>query len=289
MTKRDISEPDLDRFLKQTFRDDIPPEAEARMNRHFRHFENNLAQQDAQAGPHRGLWGRGIFRKEIMAFASAALLIAGAVMHLSGNQSVLAHSIAGVKTVVTVSSRLLRVASMDCMILKRDAGNDPYSCRVRWDASGISRVDLNASTGEKRTLWIPDGAGPRALYESLAARSTSIQAMPADPMWQPALEFLTPAILAEHLESRYGLVRALHQHEAERNQVLLVGLDNQQAVEVAVDVATYLPITIKKYRQDSRPAGGGRACLEEIRFQWNQPIPKELLLPKFAAGSKSVN
>ncbi len=42
MNKVKIPEPDLDNFLKQTLKDDLPPEAEARMNRHFRRLKRTL-------------------------------------------------------------------------------------------------------------------------------------------------------------------------------------------------------------------------------------------------------
>ena len=286
MNRRNIAGQGLDSFLKQTLKDDMPPDAEARMYRRFRALENDLTLRAARAESRRGLWGRGIFRKEIMAFASAVLLIAGGVLHLGGNQSALAHSLAGIKAVVTVSSVLLRAASMDCVIVNRDPGQAPSSYRVRWGASGVTRVDMQSVNGLERTLWIRDETGPKALYEGISMRPAATPVTPADPVWKPALEFLTPAALAEHMEARYGLVQAGHRDETGRNEVLLVGRDNQQVIEIAVDVTTYLPITLKKYRQNPGGAGAEQTCVEEILFQWNQPIPAELLTPKVPAASK---
>jgi anti-sigma factor RsiW len=44
--------------------------------------------------PNRWLWAGVTFRKQILAFASALMLIMGVIMHFHGDQSILAHSIA---------------------------------------------------------------------------------------------------------------------------------------------------------------------------------------------------
>ena len=96
MKKTKISDPDLDDFLKQTLKDDLPPEAEARMNRSFFNLRRvidrpeGLAEPDTRSrrgeshAPERWLWVRGTFGKQILAFSSAVMLVLGGVMHLGG-------------------------------------------------------------------------------------------------------------------------------------------------------------------------------------------------------------
>jgi anti-sigma factor RsiW len=64
-------------------------------NRLFRHIR-----------PNRQLWASVAFRKQILAFVSALMLIIGGVMQLHGDQSILAHSISRLQT---ERSRLLKV------------------------------------------------------------------------------------------------------------------------------------------------------------------------------------
>ena len=73
------------------------------------------------------------------------------------------------------------------------------------------------------------------------------------------------------------------------DEVLLVGQEDQQAIEIAIEERTYLPLTLKKYRLDLVRAGEERRCVEEVRFRWNQPIPRELLIPKYPAGKKPAH
>jgi hypothetical protein len=106
--------------------------------------------------------------------------------------------------------------------------------------------------------------------------------------WQLPMEFLTPTILAQHLE-RSGLMQAERQDGAGLDEFLLVGQENQQIIEIAIDARTYLPTMIKKYSPDSVRTGKERHCLDEVRFQWNKPIPQELLVPKSSAVQRQVN
>jgi hypothetical protein len=212
-------------------------------------------------------WARGAFRKDILAFASAVMLILGGVLHLTGSQSALANSISRLKVIIDVSARLNRTTSMDCSVLKPGAGGENSYYRVRWDASGITRVDRKSTDGVQQTLWI------------------SNTTVPPDPVWQPAMEFLTPAILARHVEGQYGLMQAGQRDTAKPAEFLLVGRENQQVIEIAIDERTYLPKTLKKYLPDSG-TGEARNCVLEVRFLWNRPVPEELLIPRPAAGKR---
>jgi hypothetical protein len=285
MNKAKIPEPDLDNFLKQTLGDDIPPEAAARMNRHFLRLKSTFDRIEAPVESDRWLRARGIVRQEVLAFASAIMLIAGGVMHLCGNQSVLAHSIERLKMVVTVSAGLRQATSMDCTVRIQGEDRDQSSYRVRWGATGVTRVDIGSTGREERTLWVPDETVSMFPYARMAVHSTGIATMPRDPVWRPAQEFLTPAMLAQNMEKRYGLMHAERRETDGRDEFLLVGQENQQVIEIAIDARTYLPKKLKKYPLDSSQTGDARTGFEEVRFEWNQPISQEALAPKSPVGN----
>jgi hypothetical protein len=212
-------------------------------------------------------WALGAFRKEALIFALAVILILSSLMHFGENQSALANSISRMKVIIDVSARLNRAASMDCSVLKSGIGGENSSYRVRWGASDITRVDRKSPDGVQQTLWISDTT------------------VPPDPVWQPAMEFLTPTILARHVEGSYGLMQVGQRDAAEPNEFLLVGRENQQVIKIAVDERTYLPKTLRKCLPDSG-TGEARDCVLEVRFLWNRPIPEELLIPRPAAGKQ---
>ena len=234
----------------------------------------------------RWLRACGAFREEILAFASVLLLILGVVTSLGADQSVLAESIERLKVMVTVSECLYRATSMDCTVLKPAAGDKESRYRVRWNAAGITRVDIDSTNGTEQTLWIFEGTVSVAGHEGGAVRSMAITTMPAE--WQPPMEFLTPTLLAQHIKEQYGLMPAERQGGARPDEFLLVGQESQQAVEIAFDATTYLPTTLTKYLPDPPWTGKERDCLEEVRFQWNTPIPQELLIPGTSAVKRQV-
>jgi hypothetical protein len=288
MNKMNIPEHDLDNLLKQALKDDLPPGAKARMNRQFLNLKRTFDRTERLAEPDGWLWMRGPLQRKILAAASAVMLILGAVMYLSGSQSALAHSIEQLKVIVTVSMSLNRATSMDCTALISGVGGEGSRYRILWCATGLTRVDMDSAGGAK-TLWIPNKAVSIADYLGGAAHAPAITEMPSNQIWQPALEFRTPTILAQHVEERYALMQAGSRDGAGPDEFLLVGRENQKIIEIAVDARTYLPKTLKKYLPDSDRPGEKRNCLEEVRFLWNQSIPRELLVPESSAGRSQVN
>jgi hypothetical protein len=265
----------------------LPPPSPDLHNRILRAAREAMASSDAELGwIDRWLQAIVSFRQEILAFASALMLILGVVMQLGGGQSVLADSIGRLTVMAAASGSLYRATSMDCSVLKPGAG-DEAQYRVRWNTSGVTRVDMDSLDGTEQTLWISKGIVSAADYEGGTVRSMAITTMPSK--WQPPMEYLTPAILAQHMKERYGLMHAERHDSAGREEFLLIGQENQQTIEIAIDPRTYLPITIKKYSPGSGRTGEQRHCLEEVRFQWNNPIPQELLVPGSSAVKRQVH
>jgi hypothetical protein len=227
----------------------------------------------------------GLFRKGILAVASAVMLILGAVMHLSGSPSALAHSIEQLKVIVTVSMSLNRAAFMDCTVLIPGAGGENSSCHVLWRASGDARMDMVSADGAQ-TIWISNETISFADSDGGVVRSMPIKTMTPGPVWQPALEFMTPTLLAKHMEEQYGLMQSGERSGAGSDEFLIVGREDRQVVEITVDARTYLPKVLKKYALDSGRTNGERDCLMEVRFHWNQPISQELFVPGPLVGKR---
>lgn len=259
MNERNIPDTELEKILKQAFEDDLPPEAETGMNRHFIDLKRGIeaestAGREKRRKRFRWLWTEA-FGKEVLAIASAFMLILGGIMHLSGNQSALANSITRLKTVIDLSAGLNSATSMDCTVIQ--PGTDT-SYRIRWSSRGITRVDMDSGGFPERTLWI------------------SNTTVPPDPVWNPAMEFLAPVMLAQHIENRYGFNQAGPEAGSGIQDLLLAGNGYEQPVEITIDQVTFLPKTLKKYLTDHT---GKRRCVLEARFLWNQPVPYELFIP----------
>jgi hypothetical protein len=285
MNKSNIPEPDLDNLLKRTLKDDLPPEAEARMNRQFLRLRHTLDRPESLAQADGRRWMTKSLQKDVLAVASAAMLILGMVMQLSGSQTVLAHSIEQLKVMVTISMGLSCTSSMDCTVRIPGAEEDQISYRVRWRAMGDVRVDMDGADGVQ-TLWISNETvsvtGPGIGNLS----SMCINMMTPGPVWQPALEFMSPEIVAKHIEEQYGLMQSVGRVGAGTNEFLIIGREGWQDVEITIDAKTYLPKVLKKYSHDSDRTKGTRNCAMEARFLWNQPILGEIFIPQIAAAER---
>ncbi len=75
-------------------------------------------------------------------------------------------------------------------------------------------------------------------HEGGVVRSTAITTVPRK--WQPAMELLTPANLAQRID-RCGL-RPTRQDGAGPDEFPVVGHGNQQVIEIAIDAKTFLPL-----------------------------------------------
>jgi hypothetical protein len=277
MNKTNMPEPDLDNLLKQTLKDDLPPAAEDKMNRQFLSFKRSLDQIERLPAPNRHLWMHEIFRKEILAVISAAMIILGLGMQLQSPQSALAHSIERLKVFVPISASLNRASSMDGTMLKRDEAGEQLSYHIRWTASGDVRVDMNTAN-YTQTLWISKKTVSITSPDGSAVSSMPLNEMTPGSVWQPAMEFLSPTILERQLQGRYGLMQS-----SGTNEFLIAGLEGPQNVEITLDTKTCLPKVLKKYSIDSDRTNGTRNCLMEVRFLWNQPISAGLFIPRAPA------
>jgi len=286
MNRPDIREPDICELLKQVLKDDLPPEAEARMGQQFLDLERTLNWHGSSAEAERP-WMHWPLRRGILAFGSAAMLILGIVMQLNGSPRALAHSVEQLKVIVTVSMSLNRAAFMDCTVVKPEAGGENTSYHVLWRANGDARMDM-VSAGVVQTIWISDGTISFADSDEGSIRSVPLKTIAPGPAWQPAMEFRTPALLAKLMEERYGLMQTGERRGAGSDEFLIVGKEDRQVVEITVDARTYLPKLLKKCAPDSGRTNGGRICPMEVRFHWNQPISGELFVPR-AMSREAIN
>jgi hypothetical protein len=280
MNKTNMPEPDLDNLLKRSLKDDLPPDAEARMSRQFTKFKRTLDRTEQSPEPDRHWWMSLPFQKEFLAVASAVMIIMGLGIQIRGPQNALAHSIEQLKVFVPISASLNRVSSMDCTVLKTDDKGEQTSYRIRWIADGDVRLDMDLSDNVQ-TLWISKETISIACPGSGPVHSMSRNSMAPGPVWQPVIEFMSPVILAKQMQGHYELMQS-----GRINEFLISGQEGLQDIEIVMDAKTYLPKVLKKYSMDLNRTNGTRNCLMEVRFFWNQPIPAELFIPRTPAAER---
>jgi hypothetical protein len=222
----------------------------------------------------------------MLAFVSVILLILGAGMQLAESQSVLADSIERLTIMAAVSESLNRATSMDCTVIKRGTCEAGSRYRIRWDKAGITRVDIDSIHHASHALWISDEAGLNAVPKDGPKGSPLTSTMPSE--CQLPGEFLTPAALARQME-RYGLTQDKRLDDAQPNELQLSGRDGSLAVTLFIDAMTGLPKKLKKYRTASTQTSKSQYCSEEVQFQWNEPIPRELFVHGMSAVTQQAH
>ncbi len=285
MNRSNIPDPDLDKLLKEALKDDLPPAAEAKMNQQFLNLKHTLEHPESLTEAEEWPWMRGLFQKGILTVASAVMLILGLIMQLSGSPGALANSIERLKVTVTVSESLNRTVFMDCTILKPETGGENTSYHVLWRANGDTRVDM-FSTGSDQTIWILDETISFAGSDGGSVRSMPLKTLVPGPVWQTAMEFRTPALLAKQLEEIYRLMQTGERSGTGSGEFLIIGRKDKQVVEITIDARTYLPKVLKKYVLDSGRTNEDQVSPMEVRFLWNQPISDELFVSGLLVGKR---
>ena len=271
----------VDKLLSQVLRDDLPAEAEFRMKRRLSAFRRALHASEGPRPARSGAWWyapgfrrwralRPVFRKEVLACASAIMLAAGAVMHLGGYSNVLADSISLLKISISVSEQVRLARSMDCTIRMSGERALAATYRVRWVRGAGTRVDVENPRGIHQTFWLIQG---RVTAAGDAAQAPGLA--------EPVVALLAPAELASRLDGGWQLRPEAVQHHPDR--LVFAERRDGAVIEVHFDRKTFLPVSLSRIPSEADRAGGGNASLS-ADFFWNQPVVPELRVPEVTPG-----
>jgi len=284
------NEHDLDRLLKQVLKDDLPSETEFRMKKRLAAFRSAPESSDDTKAAQGRRWRIlppvfaqrhapvGVFRKEVLACLSAAMLVAGVVIHLGGYQSLLANSISLLKMSVSLTEQLRLARSMDCVIRMPALGSSAPRYRIRWVRDGHTRMDVESPRGLERTLWIFQGNVTAFSYESGLSSATP----PGPDLQEPLPALVSPNDLARRISETWELQPENKRHISSS----LVFIDHRDGatIEVYFDKSSYLPVSLNRKPPKADGKGGPGGVATTAVFIWNQPIEPELLVPSLKSG-----
>jgi hypothetical protein len=284
------NEHDVDKLLKQVLKDDLPSETEFRMRKRMVVFRRALESSD---DPHAARSARSwrfppvfeqwrlrhwVFRKEVLAYVSAVMLAAGAVIHLGGCQSLLADSISLLKISMSLTEQMRLASSMDCVVKMPAAGTQATIYHIRWVRDGRTRVDVESPRGVDETLWIIQG---RVTIANSAA-GLSPAANPVPDLQETVMALLSPADLARRLDQSWQLQPGKKQHDPDR--LVFIERQNRAVIEVHLDRKSFLPISLSWKPPKANGKGGTGGVATTAEFTWNQPVAPELMVPRRKPG-----
>ena len=283
------NEHDLNKLLNQALKDDLPSETEFRMRRRLTVFRRALEASDhSQAARSAGWWRRPpmfegarhrVLAKEVLAYVSAIMLTAGAVIHLAGYQSLLADSVSLLKTSISLAEQVRLAGSMDCVIRMPAGSAHATAYHLRWVRDGGTRLDVESSRGVDETLWINHG---RVTIANSAAAPTGPAAIPAPGLPEEVMALLSPADLARRLDESWQLQPEEKQHNPDR--LLFIDRKDRAVIEVHFDRESFFPISLSRKPAEANGQRGTGGVAATAEFIWNRPVTPDLMVPGIKTG-----
>ncbi len=169
MKKEDSDKFEINDLLKQTLKDDLPPEIESSMKKQLILFQKKLElheqiRSEETSRAQRRLFQRGglkwmkwALKKQVLAPASIIMIVLGAVLQITEPSSVLAESISLLKTSVIASDRVSHAESMECSIQVLAENEQSFNYFIQWLSTNLTRVQvINQNQDIIKTMWISE-------------------------------------------------------------------------------------------------------------------------------------
>lgn len=296
MKKENSGKFEIDDLLKQTLKDDLPPELESRMKKQLILFREKMERSEQQRRKEtngilwrlfhgEGLkWMRWMLKKQVLAPASIIMVVLGAVLQITGPSSVLAESISLLKTSVIVSDRVSHAESMECSMQIPGENEKDLNYSIQWLSPNLTRVQVKNQNIIK-TIWISEEQITIADHATNILRKVEKVGQIDDPEFQHALDLLSPHALVEQMEGKWRLKQYVQHGDCESGTFTVAIPEEKTLLELTVDLCTFLPTNFKKFLADPKKESGEGKILMNVNFKWNTPIPPKLMLPKITKGS----
>jgi hypothetical protein len=300
MKKENSGKFEIDNLLKQTLKDDLPPELESRMIKQLKLFPEKMEQSEQQrreetTGALRRIfqgeglkWMKWMFKKQVLAPASLIMVVLGAVLQITEPRSVLAESISSLKTSVIVSDRVSHASSMECLMKVPAENAQHLEYSIQWLSPDLTRVEVKKPTQDIiKTMWISEEEITIAVHVTNTMRKVERVNEINDPEFKHALGLLSPLDLVERMDGKWRLKQYEQHGDCEWSTFTVAIPEEKMLLELTVDLCTFLPTNFKIFLEDPKKESGDGKFLMNVNFKWNTSIPTQLMIPKISGGSSS--
>jgi len=298
MKKENPGKFEIDDLLKQTLKDDLPPELENRMKKQLTLFREKMEQPQQQRREEttralrrlfqgeRLKWMQWMFKKQFLAPASIIMVVLGAVLQISGPRSVLAESISLLKTSVIVSNRVSHAGSMECSMQVPAENGQHLKYSIQWLSPNLTRVQVKKQNQDIiKTMWISEEEITIVDHATNTLHNVEEFMQIDDPELQHTLGLLSPLDLVERMDGKWRLKQYEQHGDCEWGIFTVAIAEEKTFLELTVDLCTFLPTNFKKFLADPKKESGEGKILMNVNFRWNTSIPPQLMLPKITKGS----
>jgi hypothetical protein len=281
----------VDELLARTFKDDLPPDMENRMQDRLLQFQDDLA------GEKPAVWNSGWLPRAVLAASALLMVVAGGLLQAKGRNTALSENISLIGTSLHVADLIESSSSMLCSVKLQRENGETRQYLIRRLASGQTRIDLRwGGQQASETIWIKESVITVADWEQKSLRKLERWEQISDPFIQPLLSLLSPENLSAVLYGEWQLRSRRQEENCEwktyvitpsRQEVSLEAAQ-QASMELTVDFCTYLPVEAQKTLAFPLESIQGEKAEIRIDFQWNAPIQPEVMDPRIEKMKKNV-
>lgn len=283
---------DVDGLLKDALRDDLPAEAERRMQRRLAEFKGMIERpvRYPATSPAR-FWQRlfmpkdrpaavrWIFNKQALAFLSIFMLAVGGFLQATGHRSSLAESLTSLRTSISVADSMRQSGSMECRVQMAAKEGVPSDYVIRWIQPDTTRVDVQTAGEIRETLSIKEEGVVIVDHMKNISRKFANLKQIQDSVFQPVIGFLSPAVLADNMDQRWQLRRFEQKTGSHQGTLTFVDHEKGSFLKMIVDLDTFLPVQISRSRLNSEQGGSAEEVMR-LDFTWNQPDSGQWMIPE---------
>jgi len=292
MKKTNPKDFDIDKLLKQSYKDDLPPEIKIRMKEPLSIFRNKMEQEEQKRRRERGKitwdlfggkglkWGQWTLRRGVPLLASIALIVLGTVLQSSGLNNTLSASISTVGTIASVSGEMARAESMECSVQMFPEEGDPLNYTILWQFPGQKRLDIkNSDKITTKILWFEEEeitiADP---INNTLSKVKSTESL--DDLKSLELEgYLSPLLLIEKLYGYWELKTDISDKNNTKDIYSILQQEKNTNMEITIEKATGLPIYLKEYHPGTKKTQPSENIHRILLFKWNLPLSSEIFVP----------
>ncbi|MCK4932692.1 MAG: hypothetical protein KAT01_11030 [Candidatus Aminicenantes bacterium] len=271
-----------DDLLKHVLKDDLPPEVEGRMKTQFIQFRERVAQDErASELTSSGNWKRFFqlrwaIRREVLAFSSLIMIVIGAFLHVSGHRSAMAETLSFLNTSVSVADQVQNATSMECRMQVPAEDGQYLSYTIHWLSLEMTRVDVQEGETASKSLSISGSDITVVDHINNAFQKYQSLEHIKDPVFKPALEFLSPIVLATAIYEKWKPQHYREEDEGQKRTFVYLNNGERATLEMTVDMNTNLPVSIRKFSSGLTGADDVYKLAMEAQFVWNESISPQL-------------
>jgi hypothetical protein len=283
----------MDKLLRQTMKDDLTPEVENRLNLQLRQFREKTQKQKRPQLNFYGFLknffairnlerklGRQLIKSAALTFASVVfiiLLVAAIFVPISGSPGVMAESFSTLTTSLYVYQQISRVNAMQCSVEAVTKKGERLSYSLKWTPDQTRVHIIKPGKNIVKTLLVKNDYVTIIDKTNNTVRHGKGLKYMDDPQFQPIIDYLSPTNFRESLQEKWGPKSYRQQGDCDEGTFSVVNPGEKVDREVTVDMCTYLPTRMIKYRPIPTQPGKKGEVVMNIHFTWETPFIPRLI------------